>query len=228
MSDNTEQIQAEEAQTQAGTTAEDAGLLDKISKLEKNNLKLLTEKKNTLDAMAEMQRTVEQLQQQTQTREQQDLLANGKADVLVEQLRGTVGDKDRRINDLEQQLQQRDVEFQQQQIKSAAINAFSQNGVHSPEDLFHLEQTNLRLKDGAVVALTGGIEIPLQQHVESLKASGSGRDYFFSGSGARGMSAAGSNSSSSGGKSWGSMSLMQRIQMEEENPQLAAQLKAQG
>lgn len=228
MSDQQELIQAEDAQTQAGTSAEDAVLLDKINKLEKNNLKLLTEKKNTLEAMAELQRTVEQLQQQDQKREQQDLLANGKADVLVEQLRGTVGEKDRRISELEQQLQQRDVEFQQQQIKSAAINAFSQNGVHSPEDLFHLEQNNLRLKDGAVVALTGGIEVPLQQHVEALKSSGSGRDYFFSGSGARGMSAAGSSNSASGGNSWGSMGLMQRIQMEEENPQLAAQLKAQG
>ena len=86
---------------------------------------------------------------------------------------------------------------------SLCINAFSQNGVHSPEDLFHLEQNNLRLKDGAVVALTGGIEVPLQQHVEALKSSGSGRDYFFNGSGARGMSAAGSSNSASGGNSWG-------------------------
>jgi hypothetical protein len=42
------------------------------------------------------------------------------------------------------------------------------------------------------------------------------------------MSAAGSSTSASGGKSWGSMGLMERIQLEEENPALAAQLKAQG
>ena len=53
-------------------------------------------------------------------------------------------------------------------------------------------------------------------------------DYMFNGSGARGMSAAGSSASASGGKSWGSMGLMERIQLEEDNPALAAQLKAQG
>ena len=94
--------------------------------------------------------------------------------------------------------------------------------------MFQLLKDSLRLKDGSVVALVGGVETPLQQHLDSLKSPGSGMDYFFSGSGARGMSAAGSSNSPSGGKSWGSMGLVERIQMEEENPQLAAQLKAQG
>ena len=53
-------------------------------------------------------------------------------------------------------------------------------------------------------------------------------DYFFSGSGARGMVHPGSSNSPSGGKSWGSMGLVERIQMEGENPQLAALAESSG
>ena len=84
------------------------------------------------------------------------------------------------------------------------------------------------MKEGNLVALHGGVEVPLNDHLETLKGPGSGMDYFFAGSGARGMSAAGSSSSTAGGKSWSGMTLTERIQLEMENPQRAEQLKAAG
>ena len=106
--------------------------------------------------------------------------------------------------------------FQQQQIKASALNALSQSGVVNPDQAFSLLKENLRLKDGVPIALAGGVEVPLQQHLESLRTPGSGWEHHFSGSGARGMSAAGSSSSSNGQKSWASMALMERIKLEEE------------
>ena len=107
--------------------------------------------------------------------------------------------------------------FQQQQIKASALNALSQSGVVNPDQAFSLLKENLRLKDGVPIALAGGVEVPLQQHLESLRTPGSGWEHHFAGSGARGMSAAGSSSSSNGQKSWASMGLMERIKLEEEN-----------
>ena len=224
MSETTEQIPAGDVQP----PAEEKTDADRVALLEAKNRQLINEKQAVQQKLKDIAAREEQLQQREQSRKQADLLANGQAEVLVEKLRGTVSEKDKRILELEQELVAKDAAFQQQQIKASAMNAFSRSGVHAPEDLFNLEKENLRLKDGDVVALVGGVEVPLHQRLESLKAPGSGRDYFFAGTGARGMSATGTSTSSGGVKSWGSMGLMERIQLEESNPQLAAQLKAQG
>ena len=192
------------------------------------NHKVIGEKKAFQKQVDDLQRQLQDLQNRDTQREQADLLANGKAEQLVEQLRGTVGSKDQRIAELEAMLQEKDAAFQQQQIKASALNTLSQSGVVNPDQAFSLLKEDLRLKDGVPVALAGGVEVPLQQHLESLKAPGSGWEHHFAGSGARGMSAAGSSSSSNGQKSWGSMSLTEKITLEMENPERAAQLKAAG
>jgi len=228
MSDTPEQqIPVDEAQAPVGGDDVSA-LRDELEKLRSNNQKLIKEKGNANDTVKDLQRQISDLQSRDTQRKQADLLANGKAEELVEQLRGTVGQKELRIAELEAQLQEKDVAFQQQQIKASALNAISQAGIHNPDQAFTLLKENLRLKDGVPIALAGGVEVPLQQHLETLKAPGSGWEHHFAGSGARGMSAAGSSSSSNGQKSWASMGLMERIKLEEENPALAGQLKAAG
>ena len=168
--------------------SEDLGLLkNKIELAKADTQKAVAEKRAYKKQVEDMQLRLAELEQQDTSRKQADLLANGHAEELVNQLRTTVGDKDQRILDLEQQLQAKDVAFQESQIKVSAINAFTQSGVHSPNDLFQLEKDKLTLKDGQVVAIVGGVETPLHQHLESLKSPGSGRDYFFAGSQARGM-----------------------------------------
>jgi hypothetical protein len=224
MSDTTEQTAAPEVQP----PAEDKTDAMRVQLLEAKNQQLITEKQKVNDQLKDMQRQVSDLQSNQQKAKQSQLAEAGEYKTLWQEQSGTVTSLQDEIGQLKQQLQDKDVAFQQQQIKATALNAFSQNGVHSPDHLFQLQKENLRLKDGNVVALVGGVEVDLQAHVESLKSPGSGMDYMFNGSGARGMSAAGSSTSASGGKSWGSMGLMERIQLEEENPALAAQLKAQG
>ena len=226
MSENPEQeVQVDDA-AQAPVGGNDATAAHERDLLKANNQKLLAELKNARTSSDDMQRRLAELEQQDQSRKQADLLANGQAEELVNQLRTTVGDKDQRILDLEQQLQAKDLAFQESQIRATAINAFTQGGVHSPEDLFHLEKDKLRMKDGSVVALVGGVETPLQQHLDTLKSPGSGRDYFFAGSGARGMSAVGSQANNTGGKDLNSMSFSERLQLEVEQPELYARLKA--
>ena len=224
MSETPEQMAAPEVQP----PAEEKTDADRIELLEAKNRQVVLEKQKALKQVEDMQRQIQDLQNNQQQAKQSKLAEAGEFKTLWNEATATVSSLQDEIAGLKQQLEDKEVQFQGEQIKATALNAFSQGGVHAPEHLFQLLKDNLRLKDGSVVALVGGVEVPLQQHVESMRSPGSGRDYFFSGSGARGMSAAGSSNSSSGGKSWGSMGLVERIQMEEENPQLAAQLKAQG
>ena len=224
MSETPEQMAAPEVQP----PAEEKTDAQRVELLEAKNRQLISEKQAVKKQVEDMQRQVQELQNNQQQAKQSKLAEAGEFKTLWTEATQTVASLQDEIVGLKQELEAKEVQFQGEQIKATALNAFSQGGVHAPEHLFHLLKDSLRLKDGSVVALVGGVETPLQQHLDSLKSPGSGMDYFFTGSGARGMSAAGSSNSSSGGKSWGSMGLMERIQMEEENPQLAQQLKAQG
>ena len=229
MSDTPEQqVQADEAQAQAGGIDANAELLNKIALLEANNKKLLNEKKNASASVEDLQRQISDLQNNQQKAKQSQLAEAGEFKTLWQDATGTVSTLQDEIAQLKIQLEEKDVAFQQQQIKASALNAISQAGIHNPGQAFSLLKENLRLKDGQPIALAGGVEVPLQQHLESLRAPGSGWEHHFAGSGARGMSAAGSSSSSNGQKSWGSMSLTERIQLEMEQPDRAAQLKAAG
>ena len=229
MSDTPEQnIQADDAQAQAGGNDANAELLSKISLLEANNQKLLKEKKNATASVEDLQRQISDLQNNQQKAKQNQLAESGEFKTLWQEATGTVSSLQDEIAQLKSQLEDKDVAFQQQQIKASALNALSQSGVVNPDQAFSLLKENLRLKDGVPIALAGGVEVPLQQHLESLRTPGSGWEHHFAGSGARGMSAAGSSSSSNGLKSWGSMSLTERISLEMEQPERAAQLKAAG
>ena len=229
MSDTPEQnIQADDAQAQAGGNDANAELLNKIALLEANNKKLLSEKRNASASVEDLQRQISDLQNNQQKAKQTQLAEAGEFKTLWQDATNTVSSLQDEIAQLKQQLEEKDVAFQQQQIKASALNALSQSGVVNPDQAFSLLKENLRLKDGVPIALSGGVEVPLQQHLESLRTPGSGWEHHFAGSGARGMSAAGSSSSSNGQKSWASMSLMERIQLEEDNAPLAAQLKAAG
>ena len=225
MSENIEQQAAPETQP----PAEDKTDAMRVQLLEAKNLELKSEKQAVKKQLEDMQRQMADLQSNQQQAKQSQLAEAGEFKTLWSEASATNTSLQDEIAQLKQQLQDKDVAFQQQQIKSVALNAIAQSGVVNPEQAFSLMKESLRLdENGNPVCLSGGVQVELNSHLNSLKQPGSGWEHHFSGSGARGMSAAGSSTSASGGKSWGSMGLMERIQLEEENPALAAQLKAQG
>ena len=234
MSDAPEQqVQADDAQAQAGGTDANQELLNKISLLEANNRKLLSEKKNAASSVEDLQRQVSELQAAGQKEKQAKLQESGEFKTLWQEASGTVSSLQDQLAQKDQAIEELKAQFQQAQIKTTALNAMSQSGVHSPDHMFQLLKDNLRMNaDGQPVALVGGVETDLVSHLESLKSPGSGMDYFFAGSGARGMSASGTSTSTGGQKSWASMSVTERIQMEqsdlENGTQHAQRLKAAG
>ena len=78
MSETPEQnIQADEAQAQAGGTDVNAELLNKISLLDANNQKLLKEKKNASASVEDLQRQISDLQNNQQKAKQSQLAEAG-------------------------------------------------------------------------------------------------------------------------------------------------------
>ena len=204
----------------------------RVQLLEAKNQELKAEKQAVKKQMEDLQRQFQELQQGQQKQKQENLVKNQEFEQLWKEASQSNSTLQDQLAQKDQAIEEMRAQFQQEQIRASATNAFAQAGVHAPDDLFRLEQDKLRLKDGAIVALVGGVETPLQQHLESLKSPGSGRDYFFSGSGARGMSAVGSASSSSGGKSWDALSFSEQIASEqadlENGTNNASRLKAAG
>ena len=223
------EINEQQAAPETQPPAEDKTDAMRVQLLEAKNLELKSEKQAVKKQFEDMQRQMADLQSQQQKAGQDRLVKNQEFETLWKDASSTNTSLQDEIAQLKSQLQEKDVAFQQQQIKSAALNAIAQSGVVNPEQAFSLMKDSLRLdENGNAAALVGGVQVELNSHLNSLKQPGSGWEHHFSGSGARGMSAAGSSSSTTGGKSWGSMGLVERIQLEEQNPQLAAQLKAAG
>ena len=222
MSESTEQNQAVEAQAQAGAPDPSADLLQRIQLLEANNAKLLDEKKATAKSNEDLQRKLSE-------RKQADLIEKEDYKGLHADLKTNYDSVIAERDALQQQLELAKVERQQDQIEASATNLFAQSGVNQPGHLMKLIGDSLRLdENGAVVALSGGVQVPLNTHIQNLKSPGSGYEMFFSGTQARGMSAVGSTSNAAGQNSWESMSFSERLALEVENPEAAARLKAQG
>lgn len=226
-----QQVQVDEAQAPVGGIDAQA-LQNEIELLKANNRKLLSEKKNATASVEDLQRKYSDLQTNQQKAKQSQLAEAGEYKQLWTDQSKTVSSQQDEIADLKRQLEEKDVAFQQQQIQNTANSVLTQAGVVNPDQAFSLLKENLRLKDGVPIALAGGVEVPLQQHLDSLRAPGSGWEHHFAGSGARGMSAVGSTSSSSGQKSWDALSFTEKLAIEqadiENGTSNAARLKAAG
>ena len=226
MSETPEQnIQADEAQAQAGGTDAQADLLNRIQLLEANNAKLLDEKKKTADLNTDLQRQISE-------KKQADLIQKEDYKTLHSDLKNNFDSVAAERDALQQQLEQERAHRQQDQIKAAAVGAISQNGAVNPGQLYALLKDDLRLKDGNLIILAGGVETDLNSHLSSLKQPGSNWEHNFASSGARGMSATGSSSPTAGGKTWTGLTLSEQIAMKvadrENGTNQAAMLQAQG
>lgn len=196
----------------------------------RNKLELVTaDRQSERNEKRALQKQLEDAQRKLSERKQADLIEKEDYKGLHADLKTNYDSVLAERDALQQQLELAKVERQQDQIKANATNLFAQSGVNAPDHLMKILGDNLRLdENGAVVILSGGVQVPLNQHIQNLKSPGSGFEMFFSGTQARGMSAVGSTSNAAGQGSWDSMSFSERLALEVENPEAAAQLKAQG
>ena len=162
----------------------------------KNKLDLVTadrqrerdEKRAYKKQIEDMQRELQELRSGQSKRRQEDLVKNQEFEQLWKDasksntsLQDQLAERDKQIEDMK-------LQFQQEQIRASATNLFAQSGVNAPDHLMKILGDSLRLdENGAVVCLSGGVQVPLNQHIQNLKTPGSGFEMFFSGTQARGM-----------------------------------------
>jgi DNA repair exonuclease SbcCD ATPase subunit len=225
MSENTEQQPVADAQAPVGQP----DLAAQIEALKAKNAELIGEKQRVKAQFDDLQQQITELRQQNAQQKQAQLAEAGQFEPLWKEASETNKTLRQQITELQQQLEQKDAAYQQQTIQARAVSAFQQAGVVQSEHMYALLKDKLRLKDGAVVALDGGVETDLGQFLNSLKAPESQFAYMFSGSGARGMGAVGTANRSASGVAnpYLAKNFTEIIRLEAENPELAARLKAE-
>ena len=156
MSDTPEQeVQVDEAPAQVGSVDATA-LQNEIELLKANNRKLLGEKKNATASVEDLQRQISDLQSSQQKAKQSQLAEAGEFKTLWTEATGTVSQLQDQLSAKDREIEELKGQFQQQQIKAAALNAISQSGVVNPEQAFSLMQDSLRLDEkGNTVVLSG-------------------------------------------------------------------------
>ncbi|MFM1900893.1 MAG: hypothetical protein RLZZ216_1469 [Cyanobacteriota bacterium] len=225
MSENIEQQPVADAQAPVGSP----DLSAQIELLKAKNAELIGEKQKVKSQFDDLQKQIADLQSQNSKQKQAKLAEAGEFQQLWKEASETNATLQQQIAELQQQLQQKDVAYQQQTIQARAVSAFQQAGVVQSDHMYALLKDKLRLKDGSVVALDGGVETDLGQFLNNLKSPDSQFAYMFAGSGARGMGAIGTANRSASGVAnpYLAKNFAEIIRMEAENPELAARMKAE-
>ena len=224
---------SDETQSPVGNeqpATDSSDLQRQIELLKAKNAELIGEKQKVKSQYDDMQKQIAELRESGNRQKQAKLAEQGEFQTLWKEANESNSKLQEQISKLQAELNDKDAAYQQQTIQARAVNAFQQAGVQQSEHMYALLKDKLRLKDGAVVALDGGVETDLGQFLGNLKAPDSQFSYMFAGSGARGMGAMGSTTSATGGTSnpylpGGSFS--ERVRLEVENPELAQRFKAQ-
>lgn len=211
-----------------------AALKAKLELVQNDRAKQGETNKKLNEQFAELKRSNEKLQQQLLSGKTQRLEETGEYQRLWEDAKGTISQRDIRIQELEEQLVNERQGRSQERLKSRAISEISQAGVFAPEQLYQLMSKGLRETDtGNVVSTDGGVETPLSERLAQLRNQGSGFEHHFSASGGVGM---GSNPAAQGSTAmpgvanpWKaeSFNLTAQFAMEAQDPTLAQLLKVE-
>jgi hypothetical protein len=215
-------------------TDDPAALKAKLELVQKDNLEKGQSNARLNEQLSELTRQFKELQSSVQSGKHQQLEDQGEYKVLVAELRETVKQKDIELEAARQAAGSAQQLAQDTEMQLAAFAVISDAQPNSVEDFFTLLRPKLKKSEAnKPVVLNGGVEVPLAQYVADLKKPGSGSEYLFRPNGIRGMNTAAyvpqgnemagmdENPFKPGGN------LTQRLLLELQNPDLAAQLQAE-
>lgn len=228
MSEANEQNSVGEAQPPVEAQQPDLGA--QLELVKAKNAELISERRKDRSLVEDMQRQIAELQNANTKQKQAKLQENGQFETLWKEASESNATLKQTIADLEKRIEEKEAAYVEQTVKASAVSAFQQAGVQQPDHMYALLRDKLRLSDGEIKAIHGGVEQPLTDFVQSLKAPDSPYAYQFNGSGARGMSSAGSTPTQIGGMENPYLpggSVFKRMELEMDQPDLAARLKAQ-
>ena len=172
---------------------------------------------------------LDEVYKQKEEKRTKDLEEQGQWKTLWEEANKTNQEKDQKIINLSQQLEEMKTSKEVESTRTKALAAISNLGAINAEQTLSLLQTKLQKNaEGKVVILNGGVEQDLNTYLSSLKNPGSGWEHHFKPSSAAGMGAKPSPiANASGGQvnPWKTGNLTQQMLISDQDPQLAAVLK---
>ena len=225
MSENTEQAPVEQTQQPVAAGVDFAA---QVELLKAKNQELIAEKQKVKANFEDLQKQLDTLQAERAQAKQSKLQEQGQYQDLWKEANDANAQLKSQIAEMQAALEAKDQQFTQAQIKSAALNHFAQAGVINPEHMYSLVGDKLRMDDGQLNAVDGGVSLTLNDYVEKLKMPESGADYMFRGNGSVGMGSVGSSGAGAGmNNPYISGNFTEIVKMETENPELAKRMKAQ-
>lgn len=161
-------------------------------------LELVTEdKRRAGEKNAELNRKLQELEEslratqaQLKTGETQQLEQSGEYRKLWEDAKETNLQLERQLSEVRAQLDAERQARATETLRSRAIQEITAAKALRPDQLLALIASDLREVDGKPAVISGGIEIPLSEHLARLKAPDSGWDHHFAASGVSGMGSA--------------------------------------
>jgi len=225
MSETNEQAPVEQTQQ---PVAGGPDLSAQIELLKAKNQELIAEKQKVKSSFDDLQKQLNDLQAERAQAKQAKLQESGQYADLWKEANEANSQLKSQIAEMQAALEAKDQQFSQAQIKSTALNHFAQAGVINPEHMYSLVREKLRLEDGQLVAVDGGVQQSLNDYTEKMKLPDSGADYMFRGNGSVGMGSVGSSGPGTGmNNPYISGNFTEIVKMETENPELAKRMKAQ-
>ncbi len=189
-----------EEQSASATPSPDASSTsspDELARL-RAKLDLVTEdKRRAGEKNAELNRKLQELEEslratqaQLKSGEQQSLEANGEYKRLWEDAKETNLQLERQLSEMRGQLDAERQARAHETLRTRALSEITTAKALRPDQLLALLGPDLREVDGKPVVISGGIEIPLSDHLSRLRAPESGWEHHFAANGAKGMGSA--------------------------------------
>jgi len=178
---------------------------------------------------SELKAKVDEMYKKADEKRVKNLEDQGQWKTLWEEANKTNQEKEQKITNLSQQLEDMKTSNEVASTKTKALAAISNLGAINAEQTLSLLQSKLQKNsEGKVVVLNGGVEQDLNTYLSSLKNPGSGWEHHFKPSTAAGMGAKPSPiANASGGQvnPWKTGNLTQQMLISDQDPELAAVLQ---
>lgn len=202
-----------------------------IEALRAKNAELIGERRRDKEARETLQSRLDEIESAQKTAQQQQLADSGEFRTLWEEAQKTNADLREQLLERENRINTMESNYTQEQLKSRALSELSTAGALSPDQLYRLLQDDLRSRDGALMAVKGGVELPLSEYVSNLRNPGSGFEHHFAAQNRAGMGTTSVQRSSIPGtvnpfrrESW---NMTEQVKMLVENPEMARLMKAE-
>ena len=227
MTESQEQQPVVETQQPAADAAAD--FQQQVELLRAKNAELIGERRKDKERFDQLERQMQEVNERSNKQRQSKLAESGEHKKLWEEAQKTVAEREAELSQLRQDMAQEKAKAESQQVRSVATNAMAQMGVFAPDQLYQLMSQKLKLQGEDVKALDGGVEVSLAEFIGNLKNPGSGYEHFFSASRVSGMGTSPGSPSLTAGMDnpYTTRNFTQIIALENENPELARQLRAE-